>query len=66
LVETLYDKHILMILCVRVKKTVLTGTFACRLPARQIVYEKDLGRQTAEIAKTLTRQDRDASWRKAK
>jgi hypothetical protein len=30
-----------------------------------IVYEKDLGRRTAEIAKTLTRYDRDATWRKA-
>ena len=30
-----------------------------------IVYEKDLGPKTAQIAKTLTRYDRDASWRKA-
>ena len=30
-----------------------------------IVYEKDLGRRTAEIAKTLTRYDRDVTWRKA-
>ena len=30
-----------------------------------IVYEKDLGPRTAEIAKTLNRYDRDASWRKA-
>ncbi len=30
-----------------------------------IVYEKDLGPKTGEIAKTLTRYDRDASWRKA-
>jgi hypothetical protein len=30
-----------------------------------IVYEKDLGPKTAETAKTLTRYDRDASWRKA-
>jgi hypothetical protein len=30
-----------------------------------IVYEKDLGPGTAEIAKTLTRYGRDASWRKA-
>jgi hypothetical protein len=30
-----------------------------------IVYEKDLGRRTAEIAKTLTRSNRDATWRKA-
>ena len=29
-----------------------------------IVYEKDLGRRTPEIAKELTRYDRDASWRK--
>ncbi|HZW91690.1 MAG TPA: DUF2950 domain-containing protein [Candidatus Eremiobacteraceae bacterium] len=30
-----------------------------------IVYEKDLGRRTPEIAKKLTRYDRDASWHKA-
>lgn len=30
-----------------------------------IVYEKDLGPKTAQIAKKLTRYDRDASWRKA-
>ncbi len=30
-----------------------------------IVYEKDLGRRTPEIAKSLTRYDRDATWRKA-
>ena len=30
-----------------------------------IVREKDLGRRTAEIAKTLTRFDRDATWRRA-
>jgi hypothetical protein len=30
-----------------------------------IVYEKDLGPHTAAIAKTLTRYDRDASWRQA-
>jgi Protein of unknown function (DUF2950) len=30
-----------------------------------IVYEKDLGPRTPEIAKTLTRYDQDASWRKA-
>lgn len=30
-----------------------------------IVYEKDLGPRTAEIAKTLTQYSRDASWRKA-
>ncbi len=30
-----------------------------------IVYEKDLGPKTAQIAKTLTRYDRDATWRKA-
>jgi hypothetical protein len=30
-----------------------------------IVYEKDLGPRTAAIVKTLTRYDRDASWRKA-
>jgi hypothetical protein len=30
-----------------------------------IVYEKDLGPKTAQLAKTLTRYDRDASWRKA-
>jgi len=30
-----------------------------------IVYEKDLGPHTVEIAKKLARYDRDASWRKA-
>jgi len=30
-----------------------------------IVYEKDLGRRTSEIAKTLTRYDRDATWTKS-
>jgi DUF2950 family protein len=30
-----------------------------------IVYEKDLGPRTASITKTLTRYDRDASWRQA-
>ena len=30
-----------------------------------IVYEKDLGPKTAEMAKSLTRYDRDATWRKA-
>jgi hypothetical protein len=30
-----------------------------------IVYEKDLGPHTADIAKKLTRYDRDASWRQA-
>lgn len=30
-----------------------------------IVYEKDIGVRTAAAAKTLTRYQRDASWRKA-
>jgi hypothetical protein len=30
-----------------------------------VVYEKDLGLKTGETAKTLTRYDRDPSWRKA-
>jgi hypothetical protein len=30
-----------------------------------IVYQKDLGRRTAEIAKTLTSYDHDATWHKA-
>ena len=30
-----------------------------------IVYEKDLGPQTAEVAKTLTQYDPDTTWRKA-
>lgn len=30
-----------------------------------VVYEKDLGPKTTEIAKNLTRYDRDATWRKA-
>jgi hypothetical protein len=30
-----------------------------------IVYQKDLGRRTAEIVKSLTRHDRDATWHRA-
>jgi hypothetical protein len=30
-----------------------------------IVYEKDLGLRTAEIAKNMSRYERDAGWRKA-
>ncbi len=30
-----------------------------------IVYEKDLGRRTEEVAKSFQRYDRDATWRKA-
>lgn len=30
-----------------------------------VVYEKDLGRKTDEVAKSLQRYDRDATWRKA-
>jgi len=30
-----------------------------------VVYEKDLGPRTPEIAKSLTRYNRDATWRKA-
>jgi len=30
-----------------------------------VVYEKDLGRRTAEIEKTITEYNRDATWRKA-
>jgi hypothetical protein len=30
-----------------------------------IVYEKDLGPRTGQLAKTLTRYERDGSWRKA-
>jgi hypothetical protein len=30
-----------------------------------IVREKDLGRRTPEIAKTLTRYEQDPTWRKA-
>jgi hypothetical protein len=30
-----------------------------------IVYEKDLGPHTAEIAKTLTQYDPDTTWHKA-
>jgi hypothetical protein len=30
-----------------------------------IVYEKDLGVKTAELAKAMTKYDRDATWRKA-
>ena len=30
-----------------------------------IVYEKDLGRKTDEVAKSLQKYDHDATWRKA-
>ncbi len=30
-----------------------------------VVYEKDLGRRTVETVKSLTRYDRDSTWRKA-
>jgi len=30
-----------------------------------IVYEKDLGPHTAQIAKTITGYDRDSTWRKS-
>jgi len=30
-----------------------------------VVYEKDLGRRTAEIEKTIAQYNRDATWRKA-
>jgi hypothetical protein len=30
-----------------------------------IVYEKDLGRNTVDIAKAVVRYNRDATWRKA-
>jgi hypothetical protein len=30
-----------------------------------VVYEKDLGQNTTDLAKKLTRYDRDASWRKS-
>lgn len=30
-----------------------------------VVYQKDLGQQTTQIAKSMTRYDRDATWKKA-
>jgi hypothetical protein len=42
-----------------------SGVMAFIVDQDGIVYEKDLGRRTAEIADTLTRYDRDATWRKA-
>jgi hypothetical protein len=30
-----------------------------------VVYEKDLGRRTAEITKSIVRYDRNSTWRKA-
>jgi hypothetical protein len=42
-----------------------SGVMTFMVDQNGIVYEKDLGHQTAEIAKTLTRHDRDATWRKA-
>jgi hypothetical protein len=29
-----------------------------------LVYQKDLGPRTAQLAKSLTRYDRDATWQK--
>jgi len=42
-----------------------SGVMTFLVDQEGIVYEKDLGPKTAQIAKTLTRYDRDASWRKA-
>ena len=42
-----------------------SGVMTFIVDADGIVYEKDLGRRTPEIAKKLKRYDRDASWRKA-
>jgi hypothetical protein len=42
-----------------------SGVMTFMVDQNGIVYEKDLGRRTAEIAKTLTRSNRDATWRKA-
>lgn len=42
-----------------------TGVMTFIVDQDGIVYEKDLGKRTTEIAKTLNRYGRDASWRKA-
>jgi hypothetical protein len=42
-----------------------TGVMTFIVNQDGIVYEKDLGRRTAEIAAGLKQYDRDASWRKA-
>ena len=42
-----------------------SGVMTFMVDQNGIVYEKDLGRHTAEAAKILTRHDRDATWRKA-
>lgn len=42
-----------------------TGVMTFMVDQDGIVYEKDLGRRTPDIAKTLNRYGRDASWRKA-
>jgi hypothetical protein len=42
-----------------------SGVMTFLVDQNGIVYEKDLGRRTAEIAKSLTHYDRDATWRKS-
>lgn len=42
-----------------------TGVMTFIVDQDGIVYEKDLGSRTAAIAKSLTRYDRNATWRKA-
>jgi hypothetical protein len=42
-----------------------SGVMTCLVGEDGIVYEKDLGRKTDEVAKSFQRYDRDATWRKA-
>jgi len=42
-----------------------TGVMTFIVDQDGIVYEKDLGKRTSQIAKHLTAYDRDATWRKA-
>ncbi|HVI09145.1 MAG TPA: DUF2950 domain-containing protein [Candidatus Binatia bacterium] len=42
-----------------------TGVMTFMVDQDGVVYEKDLGKRTAEAAKSLTAYDRDGSWRKA-
>jgi len=42
-----------------------SGVMTFMVDQNGIVYEKDLGHRTAVLAKALTRQDRNATWRRA-
>jgi hypothetical protein len=42
-----------------------SGVMTFLVDQNGIVYEKDLGRRTAEITKSIVRYDRNPTWRKA-